>query len=93
MYPNKNQLNTHPVYMYSEFLVCITRKFVLKLLLVIAHNILILIAYAQKPSLHAHAAASIRTRFLKFGLSLHPYPYFIYAGHEVSHEHSCSTMR
>ena len=44
----------------------------------------VLIVYAQKPHLYAHADVSTcsRTRGFQFGLSLHPYPYIVIADPE-----------
>ena len=50
------------------------------------HEILALIAYAQKPHLNAHAEVSSGARGLNFDLSLHLYPYFAYASGEGSDE-------
>ena len=44
------------------------------------------IAYAQKPPLNAHIDVSDSARGLKFDLSPHLYPYFVYASSETSGE-------
>ena len=46
-----------------------------------AHEILELIAYAQKsPKINAYVGVSSGARYLNLGLSLHLYPYFGYEG-------------
>ena len=49
-----------------------------------AHEISVLIAYAQTPHLHinAHAVASGWATGLKVSLSLNLHPYFVYASSE-----------
>ena len=49
-----------------------------------AHEILVLSAYAQKPSLITHADVSSETRGLHFGLSLHLHSYFVYVSRKGS---------
>ena len=44
-----------------------------------ACKILILIAYVQTPLINAHDYTYSNARGLKFGLSLHQHPYFVYA--------------
>ena len=51
-----------------------------------AHEVLLLIAYAQMPLLNAHADNSSEARSLNFGLSLRLQLYFIYASSEGSGE-------
>ena len=43
-------------------------------------------AYAQTPLMNAHTDVFSGDRGLKFGLSLHLYPYFLYASSEGSGE-------
>ena len=50
------------------------------------HEISVLIVYAQKPHLNAHAEVSSGARGLNFVLSLHLHPYFVYASGEGSDE-------
>ena len=50
------------------------------------YMILVLIAYAQKPSLNAHADISSGARGLNFGLSLHLLTNFVYSSSEGSGE-------
>ena len=54
----------------------------------LAHEILVLIAKMQTPSLNAHASISSEARDLNFGLSLnlHVHPYFVYVISEGSGE-------
>ena len=42
----------------------------------------VLMENAQETSLNAHACASVRVRGLRFGLSLHLLPYYVYASSE-----------
>ena len=56
------------------------------------HDILVLIAHAQKPRLNDHADISSGARGLNFGLSLHPYPYLVYASSECSNKHARMRM-
>ena len=51
-----------------------------------AHEISVLIAYAQTPPINARADVSSETRGLNFGLSLHLQPCFVYASREGSGE-------
>ena len=44
-----------------------------------SHETSVLIAYAQKPTLNTHADIFSEACGLKFGLSLHLYPYIVYA--------------
>ena len=48
------------------------------------YYILVLIAYAQRPPLNAHAGVSSGSRGLTVGVSLHLHPYFMYASSEGS---------
>ena len=48
--------------------------------------VLVIIAYAHKPSITSHSAISSRERSLNFSLSLHLHPYFVYANSEGSGE-------
>ena len=44
-----------------------------------AHEILVIIAYAQMYLINAHSGISIKARGLSFVLSHHLHPYFVYA--------------
>ena len=48
------------------------------------HEILVLIIYAQKPPINAHACASIEARSQNFDMSRHLSLYIVYACSEVS---------
>ena len=56
------------------------------------HDILVLIAHAQKPRLNDHADISSGARGLNFGLSLHLHPEFVYASSGYSDEHARKRM-
>ena len=49
-----------------------------------AYEILLLIAYAQKPPSNANADVSSGARDLDFGLNFHLHPYFVYASSKGS---------
>ena len=51
-----------------------------------AHGTLVPIAYAQKPRFNTHADVPSRARGLKFGLSLHLHPYFMFSSSKGSGE-------
>ena len=51
-----------------------------------AHESLVLIAFAQKPPLNAHADLHTVARGLNFGLTLHLHQNFVYASSEGSGE-------
>ena len=48
------------------------------------HEMLELIAYAQMPIMNAHADEYSKVRGLRFGLSLHKHPYFVFVSSEGS---------
>ena len=50
----------------------------------VAHEILVLITYTQKPPLNAHADILLKAGGLNFGRRLHLHPYFVYAVSEGS---------
>ena len=47
-------------------------------------RVLVLIAYAHKPTITSHSDISSGARSLNFGLSLDLHPYFVYASSEDS---------
>ena len=51
-----------------------------------AHELLLLNAYVQKPTLNINAHIFSRARGLNLGLSLHKYPYFVNASSKGSGE-------
>ena len=51
------------------------------------HDNLVVITYAQRPLINAHADVSSRARNLNLSLSLHLHPYFEYASSQGSDEH------
>ena len=52
----------------------------------LVHAILVLFAYTRTPPLYVHAEISSGARGNKFRLSLHLYPYYVYASNEGSGE-------
>ena len=72
---------------YKPCVLCQT-GFTQILLYLPVHEILVRVAYAQKPPLNDHANVSSQATGLNFCLSVHHYPNFVHASSKGSCEHA-----